>query len=83
MRRQEVTVRLPSARIAPANKTFACAQTGLEKSGANSTIRGINSAGNVGIGKTPFGEDVFLSLRGLPSLFQRPKLDKARLRISP
>lgn len=82
MRRQEVTVRLPMARIAPANKTFACSQTDLEKSGANSTINGINSAGNVGIGKTSFGEVVFLSLRSLPLLFQRPILDKVELSSS-
>src|SRR5215813_8946200 len=65
--------------MAPTSKVFACSQTGLEKSGANSTIRGSSSAGSVGIRKTPFGEDVFLSLCGLPLLFQRSKLDKVEL----
>jgi hypothetical protein len=51
----------------------------LEKSGANSTISGSSSAGSVGIRKTPFGEDVFLSLCGLPLLFQRSKLDKVEI----
>src|SRR5215813_690845 len=75
MRKQAVTVRLPVARIAPANKTLACSQTGLEKSGANSTIRGNNSAGSMGIWKPSLGGKFFLSLCGLPLLFQRSKID--------
>src|SRR5215813_10830011 len=79
MRKQAVTVRLPVARIAPANKTLACSQTGLENSGANSTIKGNNSAGSMGIWKTSLGGKFFRSLCGLPLLFQRPKLDKVEL----
>src|SRR5688572_12483782 len=75
-RRHAVTVRVPGARIAPTNKTLACSQTGLEKSGANSTIRDNNSAGSLSMRKTPFGEEVFLSLRCLPVLFQKPKWPK-------
>src|SRR5262249_29950872 len=78
-RRQAVTVRLPMARMAPTSKVFARSQTGLEKSGANSTIRGNNSAGSVGIWKTSLGGKLFLSLCGLPLLFQRSKLDKVEL----
>jgi hypothetical protein len=82
-RRQDVTVRLPRVRMAPTIRIFSCSQTGLEKRGANSTIRGSSSAGRdsssagrVGIRKTPFGEDVFLSFRSLLLLFQKPKMDK-------
>jgi hypothetical protein len=78
-RRQAVTVRLPMARMALIGKVLARSQTGLEKSGANSTIRGNSSAGNVGIRKTPFGEEIFRSLCGLPLLFQRPGMDKVEL----
>jgi hypothetical protein len=46
-RKQAVTVRLPGAKSAPTNKTLACSQTGLENSGANSTIGGNSSAGSV------------------------------------
>jgi hypothetical protein len=46
-RRQAVTVRQPSARIAPTIKTLAYSQTGLENRGANSTSNGNNSAGSV------------------------------------
>jgi hypothetical protein len=73
-------VRLPTARIAPTSKVLACSQTGLEKSGANSRISGNSSAGNVSIRKTPFGEEIFRSLCGLPLLFQRPKMDKVELK---
>src|SRR5262245_20037078 len=65
--------------MAPTSKVLARSQTDLEKSGANSTIRGNSSAGNVGIRKTPFGEEIFRSLCGLPSLFQRPGMDKVQL----
>jgi hypothetical protein len=44
-------------------------------------ISGNNSAGNVSIRKTPFGEEIFRSLCGLPLLFQRPGMDKVRLRV--
>src|SRR5262245_4832728 len=69
--------------MAPISKVLARSQTGLEKSGANSTIRGSSSAGNVSIRKTPFGEEIFRSLCGLPLLFQRPKLDKVELSVGP
>src|SRR5262245_51842555 len=66
--------------MAPISKVLARSQTGLEKSGANSTIRGNSSAGNVSIRRTPFGEEIFRSLCGLPLLFQRSELDKVELR---
>ena len=66
--------------MAPTSKIFARSQTGLEKSGANSTISGNNSAGSMGIWKTSLGGKFFLSLCGLPLLFQRSKLDKVELR---
>jgi hypothetical protein len=75
-----VPVRLPGARIALTTKTLACTHTGLENNGANSTIRGNNSAGRVSIGKPPGREDVFLSVRCLLLLFQRAKMAKVELR---
>jgi hypothetical protein len=80
---QAITARLPMVKMAPTIKVFTCSQTGLVKCGANSTIGGNSLAGDVDIRKTPFGEDVFLSLCGLPFLFQRPKLDKAELSYIP
>jgi hypothetical protein len=81
IRKHAVTVRLPGARIAPTNKTWACSQTGLEKSGANSTIRGNNSAGSVSMGKAPFGEEVFFSLRCLLVFFQKFQMAKVELSV--
>jgi hypothetical protein len=37
---------------------------------SQTAIRGNNSAGNVSIRKTPFGEEIFRSLCGLPLLFK-------------
>src|SRR6266545_7071993 len=76
MRRQAVTVRLPRASSAPINSSLTCSQTGLVNRGAKATIKFSKSAGSMGIGKTSFGEVVFLSLIGLPLLFQRAKMDK-------
>jgi hypothetical protein len=78
-RKHAVTVRVPGARIAPTNKTLACSHTGLEKRGANAIISDNNSAGSISKETTPCGEEVFLSLRCLPLLFQRPKMAKVEL----
>jgi hypothetical protein len=72
--------RIQDGETAVADEDKIPTRTGLEKSGANSTIRGGSSAGSVGIRKTPFGEVVFLSLCGLPLFFQRSNLDKVELR---
>jgi len=78
-RKPAVTVRLPGARLAPTNKSWGCCQTGLEKSGATSTISGHHLAGRVSMGKTPFGEEVFFSLRCLLVFFQRLQMAKVEL----
>src|SRR4029453_10011878 len=77
-RKHAVTVRLPVASIAPTNKTVACSHTGLENSGANSTIRGNNSAGNVSI-EGPLVAKVVFSLCCPPLLLQRAKMAKVEL----
>jgi len=45
-RNKALTVRLPGARIAPASKTNADSQTGLENSEANARVMGSNSFGS-------------------------------------
>src|SRR4029450_8914034 len=81
-RKHAVTVRLPVASIAPTNKTVACSHTGLENSGANSTIRGNNSAGNVSI-EGPLVAKVVSSLCCPPLLLQRAKMAKVEHRCGP
>ncbi len=54
--------------------------TGLEKSGANSTIRGDNTAGRVSMEKTPFGEEVFPQLTLSAGVFSKIKMAKVELR---
>src|SRR4029450_75099 len=58
-----VPMRMPGARIALTTKTLGCTHTGVKNNGANSTIRGNNSAGRGSIGKPPGREDVFLSVQ--------------------
>jgi hypothetical protein len=54
MRRIEVTVRLPGARIAPAIRTLACSQTGYEKTGAKMAMTLMNVSGKEIISSGPF-----------------------------
>jgi hypothetical protein len=72
---------IADSQMAPISKVLARSQTGLEKRSTNSTISGDNSTGSVGIRKTPFGEEIFRSLRGLPLLFQRPGMDIAFMNL--
>ena len=58
---------------------FGVFPDGLGKERRKLYNQGHNSAGSVSIGKTPFGEEVFLSLRCLPLLFQRPKMAKVEI----
>jgi hypothetical protein len=52
---------------------FGVFPNGLEKSNANSTSRGNNSANSIGIWKISLGGKFLLSLCGLPLLFKRSK----------
>src|SRR3954468_10266256 len=77
-RKDEVTVRLPTARMAPTSRSLACSKTRWEKQGAKLTIKGTSSTGRVSI------KD--LSWRKSPQLtppvvsFSKSKMDKVELR---
>src|SRR3954468_6535086 len=79
-RKDEVTVRLPTARMAPTSRSLACSKTRWEKQGAKLTIKGTSSTGRVSI------KD--LSWRKSPQLtppvvsFSKSKMDKVELRSS-
>src|SRR4051794_20507150 len=80
-RKAEVTVRLPTARIAPTSRSLACSKTRWEKQGAKLIIKGTSSTGRVSINDLSWRKSPQLTLPVVS--FSKSKMDKVELRVHP